>query len=289
MRSAFGSALLGSGIGCVLLLVVFFGLKETNKFRSDKVDLSALLRGSGEMLREPQFLGNVLTLGFAFAINFGFLAGVPFILQEKLGFSPQDAAALNPGLIYVSLSAYGRSGPWASRRGFDSLVQCATGFNHAEGQAAGVSGPKELPMQILDHATGYLMAFGAMIAKARQAREGGSWHVQVSLARTGNWLWQMGRQGDGLAAPEIGQDAAQLVGCTLALRDIFDDPDRSLRCGICVDRLRDDARKEAAAVLAAHLLQNDRTPGRFALIGGHIIFPRPATQPQFLDEVHFGE
>jgi len=120
-----------------------------------------------------------------------------------LGFSPDEVAAINPGIVYVSLSAYGRSGPWAERRGFDSLVQCATGFNHAEGQAAGVAGPKELPMQILDHATGYMMAFGAMIAKARQAREGGSWHVQVSLARTGKWLWEMGRLAEGLAAADI--------------------------------------------------------------------------------------
>ena len=127
-----------------------------------------------------------------------------------LGFSPQQAAELSPGLIYVSLSAYGRSGPWAQRRGFDSLVQCATGFNHAEGQAAGSNGPKELPkelpMQILDHATGYLMAAGAMMARARQAREGGSWHVEVSLARTGQWLWDMGRLPQGLAALDITRD-----------------------------------------------------------------------------------
>ena len=47
---------------------------------------------------------------------------------------------------------------------------------------------------MLDHATGYLMAFGAMMAKARQAREGGSWHVRVSLAQTGRWLWNLGRR-----------------------------------------------------------------------------------------------
>ena len=123
------------------------------------------------------------------------------------GFAPEDAARLSPGIIYASLSAYGRSGPWAARRGFDSLVQCATGFNHAEGQAAGTDGPKELPAQMLDHATGYLMAFGAMIAKLRQAREGGSWHVQVSLARTGQWLWEMGRLENGLNTPDIPGDA----------------------------------------------------------------------------------
>ncbi len=123
------------------------------------------------------------------------------------GFAPADAARISPGIVYVSLSAYGRSGNWAQRRGFDSLVQCATGFNDAEGKAAGVAGPKELPAQLLDHATGYLMAFGAMMARLRQASEGGSWHVQVSLARTGKWLWEMGRLENGLKAPDIAGDA----------------------------------------------------------------------------------
>jgi crotonobetainyl-CoA:carnitine CoA-transferase CaiB-like acyl-CoA transferase len=124
-----------------------------------------------------------------------------------LGFSPEEAAAINPGIVYATLSAYGHAGPWAERRGFDSLVQTTTGFNHAEGQAAGVDGPKELPAQMLDHATGYFMAFGAMMAKARQAREGGSWHVQVSLAGTGRWLWNLGRVKDGMAIPDIKADA----------------------------------------------------------------------------------
>src|SRR5205085_11317547 len=128
-----------------------------------------------------------------------------------LGFSPEDAARISPGIVYVSLSAYGHAGPstspWANRRGFDSLVQTATGFNHAEGQAAGVDGPKELPAQMLDHATGYFMAFGAMMAKARQAREGGSWHVLISLAQTGRWLWNLGRLGDGLKTPDFHGDA----------------------------------------------------------------------------------
>jgi len=126
-----------------------------------------------------------------------------------LGFSPQDAARISPGIVYVSLSAYGHAGPWAERRGFDSLVQTATGFNHAEGQAAGVDGPKELPAQMLDHATGYLMAFGAMMAKARQSREGGSWHVRVSLARTGQWLWNLGRVADGFEAEDLKGETVQ--------------------------------------------------------------------------------
>src|SRR5262249_31907014 len=72
----------------------------------------------------------------------------------SLGFSPEQAAQISPGIVYVSLSAYGHAGPWADRRGFDSLVQTTTGFNHAEGQAAGIDGPKELPAQMLDHGSG---------------------------------------------------------------------------------------------------------------------------------------
>ena len=124
-----------------------------------------------------------------------------------LGFSPEEAAQINPGIVYVSLSAYGHVGPWAGRRGFDLLVQTSTGFNHAEGQAAGVEGPKELPAQILDHAAGYLMAFGAMMAKARQSREGGSWHVRVSLAHTGKWIWDLGRIADGFKVEDLKGEA----------------------------------------------------------------------------------
>ncbi len=122
-----------------------------------------------------------------------------------LGFGPQDAAALRPGLVYVSLSAFGTQGPWSARRGFDSLLQTAMGFNHAEGEAAGDGKPRAFPMQILDEATGYLMAMGASAALYRQQREGGSWHVQVSLAQTATWLRSLGRVEGGLKAvkPDI--------------------------------------------------------------------------------------
>lgn len=109
------------------------------------------------------------------------------------GFAPEQLAELSPGIVCVSLSAWGHEGPWAGRRGFDSLVQNANGLNHAEAEAAGVTGPKELPCQALDHATGFLMATGTMLALKRQAEEGGSWLVRVSLAQTGEWLWQLGR------------------------------------------------------------------------------------------------
>lgn len=108
---------------------------------------------------------------------------------EQLGYDPIALARRRPGIVAVSLSAYGPHGPWNGRRGFDSLVQSAMGFNLAEAEAAGTPGqPRPLPMQILDEATGYLIAFGAAAALHRQQREGGSWHVQVSLAQTGHWL-----------------------------------------------------------------------------------------------------
>ena len=88
------------------------------------------------------------------------------------GFGPQEAARIRPGIVYVSLCAYGHAGPWAQRRGFDSLVQNANGLNIAEAEAAGADKPKPLPAQALDHGTGYLMAFAAMTALARRAPRG---------------------------------------------------------------------------------------------------------------------
>ena len=110
-----------------------------------------------------------------------------------LGFGPEDLAALRPGIVSASLSAYGSRGPWSARRGFDSLVQTATGFNHAEAAAFSSSSPQALPVQILDYASGFLMALGVQAALLRRAQEGGSWHVSVSLLSTANWLRQLGR------------------------------------------------------------------------------------------------
>ena len=119
------------------------------------------------------------------------------------GFGAHALAERRPGLIHVSLSAYGHTGPWAQRRGFDSLVQSASGIAFDEGEAAGLHLPGKLPCQALDHATGYLAAFGAMVALQRRAIEGGSWQVRVSLAQTGHWLRSLGRDVNGLGAPEL--------------------------------------------------------------------------------------
>ena len=121
------------------------------------------------------------------------------------GFGPRDVARLRPGIVYASLCAYGRDGPWAPRRGFDSLVQTASGLNVAEAEAFAASEPKPLPAQALDHATGYLLAFAVMAALHRRATEGGSWHVRLSLAQTGYWLRRLGRI-DGVECADPGFD-----------------------------------------------------------------------------------
>jgi len=129
----------------------------------------------------------------------------PGALAEH-GFGPEALAQARPGIVYVSVCAYGRTGPWAQRRGFDSLVQSASGIAWTEREAAGTSAPKHLPCQALDHATGFLAAFGAMVALMRRAVQGGSWHVRVSLAQTGHWLQSLGTIADGWRTPELGLD-----------------------------------------------------------------------------------
>ncbi len=137
---------------------------------------------------------------------------------DARGFSAAELARLRPGIVHVSVSAYGHCGPWSGRRGFDSLVQSASGIVWSESVAAagnsaahGFERPRPLPCQALDHATGYLAAFGAMVALARRAVEGGSWQVRVSLAQTGRWLQTMGLVEDGARAADVG--AADLADC----------------------------------------------------------------------------
>src|SRR5689334_5553774 len=111
------------------------------------------------------------------------------------GLSPEELAKLRPGLVYVSLCAFSHVGPWASRRGFDTVVQTVSGITTRQAElfpGAEKGQPQFYPVSAIDYLTGYLMAFGAMVALARRAREGGSWLVRISLAQTGRWLVSRG-------------------------------------------------------------------------------------------------
>lgn len=111
---------------------------------------------------------------------------------DAFGLDPASLAARHPHLVVVRLCAWGEAGPWRERRGFDSLVQAATGIARIYGSA---EDPGVLPAQALDHATGYLAAAVVMGALARQSNEGGGWRSELSLAQTAHWLLEA-------AAPE---------------------------------------------------------------------------------------
>jgi len=110
------------------------------------------------------------------------------------GFSPEELAALRPGIVCVSLCAFSHAGPWASRRGFDTVVQTVSGMTLRQTDVVpgAKPGPDFYPVSAIDYCTGYLMAYGAMIALARRAREGGSWLVRISLAQVGKWIVDLG-------------------------------------------------------------------------------------------------
>jgi crotonobetainyl-CoA:carnitine CoA-transferase CaiB-like acyl-CoA transferase len=110
------------------------------------------------------------------------------------GLSPEELSALRPGLVYVSLCAFGHTGPFASRRGFDTVIQAVSGIaaRQADVVPAKMPGPQFYPCSAIDYCTGYLMATGAMIALKRRAEQGGSWLIRISLAQVGKWIVDLG-------------------------------------------------------------------------------------------------
>ncbi|MDD9927051.1 MAG: CoA transferase, partial [Rhodospirillaceae bacterium] len=110
------------------------------------------------------------------------------------GLSPTDLAALRPGIVCVSMCAFGHTGPWASRRGFDTAVQVVSGIAARQGELFSEQDakPQFYPVSAIDYLTGYLMAFGALVALRKRTIEGGSWLVRLSLAQVGRWLQQKG-------------------------------------------------------------------------------------------------
>ncbi|MBR1216553.1 CoA transferase [Bradyrhizobium sp. U87765 SZCCT0131] len=134
----------------------------------------------------------------------------------RLGFDPARRRALNPNLIDVSLDAYGWSGPWQGRRGFDSLIQMSTGIAEAGMRAAGRDRPTPLPNQAIDHATGYLLAAAAVRGLTQRLRTGEGLEARASLARTAHLLISAGHQGFDAApiAPETPADWSDAVEAT---------------------------------------------------------------------------
>ncbi len=126
----------------------------------------------------------------------------------KLGFGPEDLAALRPDIVYTSVSCYGADGPFSHRGGWEQVAQTVTGICHEGRIPSRPGGPALLPAAACDYTTGYLAAYGVLLALARRAREGGSYHVRVSLCQSGMFIYRQGKvahPGDNLdlAAAEL--------------------------------------------------------------------------------------
>jgi len=109
-------------------------------------------------------------------------------IMDKLGMNPEQLAAERPGIIYLSVSCYGHGGPFSNRGGWEQIAQCTTGICLDNGDER----PKLLPASACDYTTGYNGAYGVLLALARRAREGGSYHVRVSLCRSGMYIYKQG-------------------------------------------------------------------------------------------------
>ncbi len=122
-------------------------------------------------------------------------------IMRKHGFAPEDLAALRPGIVYVSITCYGPEGPMRDRAGWEQVAQTVTGICH-EGRD---DRPALLPAAACDYTTGYLGAFGVLLALARRAREGGSYHVQVSLCQSGMYIYRQGQCPRGDATTDLSE------------------------------------------------------------------------------------
>ncbi len=117
----------------------------------------------------------------------------------QLGFGPEQVAAIRPGIVYTTISCYGADGPFSHRGGWEQVAQTVTGICHDNNPQR----PHLLPAAACDYTTGYLAAYGVMLALARRAVEGGSYHVRVSLCQSGMFIQ---RQGLLAQAPAPSQD-----------------------------------------------------------------------------------
>lgn len=130
---------------------------------------------------------------------------------ERLGYGAEQRRQMAPGLIDVSLNAYGWSGPWQNRRGFDSLVQMSSGIAEAGMGWKQTDKPTPLPVQALDHGTGYLMAASAIVLLSKRLASGQGGSARLSLARTAKLLIECGAGAQTALRPEDDNDQGLLL------------------------------------------------------------------------------
>ncbi len=125
-------------------------------------------------------------------------------VMSNHGFGPEDLALINPGIVYLSISCFGADGPFSHRGGWEQVAQTVTGIC----MEGGTDRPRLLPAAACDYTTGYLGAYGVLLALARRAREGGSYHVRVSLCQSGMFIYRQGKTE--YTAPDMNLSDAEL-------------------------------------------------------------------------------
>jgi len=123
--------------------------------------------------------------------------------MEKLGFGPEELSEIRPGLIYLSINCYGFDGEFSDRGGWEQVAQIMTGLTTMDDGSNKMNPPSLLPAAANDYITGYLGAYGALLALARRAKEGGSYHVRVSLCQTAMMIYRNGKIQDGVVPEEL--------------------------------------------------------------------------------------
>ncbi|MGZ0186805.1 MAG: CoA transferase [Alphaproteobacteria bacterium] len=127
-------------------------------------------------------------------------------MLQKLGFAPEDLAAMRPGIVCVSISCFGADGPFSHRAGWEQVAQTVTGI----AQEGLPDRPALLPAAANDYTTGYLAAYGVLLALAKRARDGGSYHVRVSLCQSGMFIYRQGKVA--YEGPNMDLSTAELDG-----------------------------------------------------------------------------
>lgn len=174
-----------AGLGADVLRIDPFGWDET----SQEADLTLGKHCARLNLHNPQDRHRFEELlRDADVIVHGYRAGA----LHKLGYGSEQRRAITPGLVDVCLNAYGWSGPWRERRGFDSLVQMSCGIAQQGMKLSGSNKPVPLPVQALDHTTGYLMAAAVLQGLAQRMETGQGSESRLSLARTTRELMENG-------------------------------------------------------------------------------------------------
>ena len=174
-----------AGLGADVLRIDPFGWDET----SQEADVTLGKHCARLNLHNPQDRHRFEELlRDADVIVHGYRAGA----LHKLGYGSEQRRAIAPGLVDVCLNAYGWSGPWRERRGFDSLVQMSCGIAEQGMKLSGSNKPVPLPVQALDHTTGYLMAAAVLQGLAQRVETGQGSEFRLSLARTARELMENG-------------------------------------------------------------------------------------------------